>query len=274
MAKVSGGIDDTFLVLSSDALTDINLRKMIAFHKSKKALVTIALSMVTDPSHFGVAVLDKEGRIGAFTEKPKREEAPSKLANTGIYIFEPQILDMIPKGKFCDFGCDLFPKLIAKKAPIYGYQMVEYWSDVGGLIPYIKANYDAMMGNVRIFIPGKKVSSGVWVGKNCEIDESVEFEGCVIVGDRSEVRSGARLKNVVLGDRCLVGDESALEGSIVWSDTYISRKIRIKESVIGNWCHIGEGVIIDKDSIISNRCQIRKGTHIKETTRLKPNEIL
>ena len=274
MAKVGGGIKDTFLVLSSDALTDINLRKMIEFHKSKKALATIALSMVSDPSHFGVAVLDKNEKINAFVEKPKGKEAPSRLANTGIYIFEPEILDLIPKDKFYDFGSELFPKLIAKGAPVYGYQMVEYWSDVGGLIPYIKANYDAMMGNVRIFIPGKKVSSCVWTGKNCEIDDTVQFDGCVIVGDRCEIRGGAKLKNVVLGERSVVGTGSTIEGSIIWSDSFISHKTHIQESVIGNWCHIGEGTQVDRDSVISNRCQIRKATHIASGTRLKPNEIL
>jgi len=274
MAELAGGINETFVVLSSDALTDINLRQMVSYHKSKRALATVSLSPVTDPSNFGVVVMDKTGRISAFQEKPKREEALSNLVNTGIYIFEPEILDLIPPDKFYDFGSELFPKLVTEEERIFGYKMVEYWSDVGGLVPYIKANYDAMQGTVRIFIPGKKVSSSVWVGKNCEIDKTVKFEGCVIVGDRCEIRSGAYLKDVVLGDRCVVSHGANLEGSIIWSDSYISHNTRVFKSVIGNWCHIGEGVMVKGNSIISNRCQIRKGTHLTEGASLKPNEIL
>ncbi|MFA4966805.1 MAG: NDP-sugar synthase [Candidatus Margulisiibacteriota bacterium] len=274
MAELLGGLDDAFLVLSSDALTDINLRHMIAFHKKKKALATLALASMPDPSHFGVVTLDQNEKITAFMEKPKKEEAPGNLVNTGIYIFEPEILKMIPKGKFHDFGRELFPKLIAKKAPVYGYQMIGYWSDVGGLDAYIRANYEAMKGDVRVFIPGKKISSYGWAGKNSQIDESVKFDGCVIIGDRAEIRRGARLKDVVLGDRCVVGENSVINGSIIWSDSSLSKNSRIEKSVIGNWCRLGEGVEVQKNSIISNRCQIGQGIRIPEDTRLKPNEIL
>jgi len=273
MAKIAD-VTDTFVVLSSDALTDINLRKMIAFHRQKKALATLALLPVKEPSDFGVVVVDAHDRVTAFQEKPKRGEALSDLVNTGIYIFEPEILEMIPEGRFFDFGSELFPKLAREGKKIFGYKMVEYWSDVGGLAPYIKANYDAMQGTVRIFIPGKKVSSSVWVGKHCEIDESVQFEGCVIVGDRCEIRKGSHLKDAVLGDRCVVGQEVKIEGSIIWSDSYLSRHGSVLKSVIGNWCHIGEGVKISAHSIVSNRCQVRRGIHLAEDSRLKPNEIL
>lgn len=273
MARIAD-VRDTFVVLSSDALTDINLRRMIAVHNKKKALVTMALSPVPDPSEFGVVALDERDRITAFQEKPKKGKALSNLVNSGIYVFEPEVLDLIPEGRFSDFGSEIFPRLAKKKEGIFGYRMVEYWSDVGGLAPYIKANYDAMQGTVRIFIPGKKVSSYVWAGRHCEIDESVQFEGCVIVGDRCEIRRGSYLKDVVLGDRCVVGQEVKIEGSIIWSDSYLSRHGSVLKSVIGNWCHVGEGVKISAHSIVSNRCQVRRGIHLAEDSRLKPNEIL
>lgn len=273
MAKI-GGVKETFLVLSSDALTDINLRKMLEYHKKKKALATIALMPVAEPSEFGVVVTDAEHRVTAFQEKPKKEEALSDLVNTGIYIFEPEILQMIPDEQFHDFGKELFPQMVKKGVEMFGYKMVEYWSDVGGLAPYIQANYDAMQGNVRVLIPGKKVASHTWIGKNCEIDPSAKFEGDVIIGDRCQVKAGAVLKNVVLGDRSVVGHGTVLTDSIIWSDTFIGPNGRIASSVVGNWCHVGKETVVEPGSILSNRCIIRAGAILAPGCRLKPNEIL
>ena len=273
MAKI-GAVNDTFLVLSSDALTDINLKKLVAFHKSKKALATIALTAVEDTSEFGVVVLEDGGRVKAFQEKPKPGQALSNLVNTGIYVFEPEILEMIPPDQFFDFGRELFPKLVEKKDRIFGCRVVEYWSDVGGLSSYIRANYDAMQGNVQIVIPGKKIASHTWMGKNCQIDDSAKFEGDVIVGDGCVVGRGAVLKNVVLGDRSVIGPGAQMSDSIIWSDSFIGQNTSIEKSVVGNWCHVGREVKIAPDSIISNRCIIRAAAQLTEGTRLKPNEIL
>ncbi len=274
MAVLLGGLTETFLVLSSDAITDINLRKMLAFHKSKKALATVALSVVSDTTHFGIVGVDASDRIESFLEKPEKDKAPSNLANAGIYIFEPEIIDMIPRNHVYDFGKELFPRLMLKKAPVYGYKMVEYWSDVGGLSAYIRANQDAMRGLVRLFLPGKKISSTVWTGRHCEIDPSVILEGHVVIGEAVQIRRGAHLKDTVVGDRCVIGYDAKIGGSVIWSDSFVSRGSLINKSVVGNWCRIGEGVTIAGDSVIGNRCQIRKGTHIPEGSRLKPNEIL
>ena len=125
MAETIAKIDGTFVVLSSDALTDINLHRLTEFHKQKKALVTVALCQVGDVREFGVVIQDETGRITGFQEKPAPEAALSSLANTGIYVFEPEILKLIPDGPY-DFGRQLFPQLVAEKAAIYGYKMVEY----------------------------------------------------------------------------------------------------------------------------------------------------
>lgn len=274
MAEVAGGLDDTFVVLSSDALTDIDLRKLVAFHKKKGALATLALAPMQETEHFGVVDLDKDQRITAFFEKPKSGEAPSNLVNTGIYVFEPEILESIPQDRFFDFGKELFPRLAKEGAPLFGYKMIEYWSDVGNLKTYVKTNYDAMQGRVRIMVPGRKTSACVWIGKNCEIDPTVKFEGCVIVGDKCEIRKGAHLKDTVLGNMSVVSHNARLEGSIIWSDTFISQNAKIKGSVIGSWCRVGEGVTIEEDTVLSNRCAVLKGTHIFSNTHLKPNEVL
>lgn len=272
-------IKETFLVLSSDALTDINLHKIIEFHKKKKALATIALSLVEDVSDFGVVVIDKDNRIVGFQEKPKKEEvvaAPitseSRLVNAGIYVFEPEILNLIPDG-FHDFGKQLFPRLVEEKAPFCGYRMVEYWSDVGGLEKYIQSNYDAMKGLVRIHIPGKKVSRSSWIGERGKIDRSAHFEGSVIIGDRCSIGKNVYIKDAVIGDKCTLGDNSIVAGSVIWSDTVVESEVQISKSVIGNFCHIGQGSKIE-DGIAANCSIIRKGTQLPSSTRLEPNSIV
>ena len=267
-------MDDTFLVLSSDALTDINLRKFVDFHKKKNAIATIALSPVPDVENFGVVEIDNDKKILSFQEKPKQCEAKSNLVNTGIYIFEPEILDMIPSDTFYDFGKDLFPLLVEENKGIYGYEMLDYWSDVGNLSAYVQANYDAMEGKVRIIVPGKKTSACIWVGKNCKIDPTAKFEGCVIVGDRVEIRANSYVKDCVIGDMVVISSECEITKSVIWSDSFISRKAKINGSVIGNWCFIGEHVCLEEHSILSNRSKILKDTTLCSSAVLKPSEIL
>lgn len=274
MGRVVDKIDETFLVLSSDALTDINIRKLLKFHRQKKSLATLALYPVEEVDHFGVVEIDPDQKIIGFQEKPKESEAKSKLANAGIYLFEPEIFEMIPKDKFYDFGKNLFPMLVEKKLPIYGYQMIEHWSDVGTIAAYIKANQDVMGGLVRLIIPGEKKSSHVWVGKNPIIHPSVTFDGNVVVGDRCEIKEGSVIKDSVVGNMCVIGKESNLNGSIIWSDTFISKNVVVNGSVIGNWCKIEQGSKINQNSVISNRCQVKKDTTVPEGTTLKPLEIL
>ncbi|MBU0573921.1 MAG: NDP-sugar synthase [Candidatus Margulisbacteria bacterium] len=274
MARLVDNIDSTFIVLSSDALTDINLPRMIAFHKKNKALATIALYPVKDTSQFGVVLMDKKKKIIGFQEKPKKGEAKSNLVNAGIYILEPEVLDLIPQDKFFDFGHQVFPELVASQSAFYGFEMKGFWSDVGSLEQYIYANYEALRGRVNVQVPGKKLKARVRIGRNCQVHSGVRIEGDVIIGDRCVVRSGAILKNAIVGNMSVIGQGVHLDGSIIWSDTFISHNARISGSVIGNWCLIGESVAVGPNSVIGNRCLVRPGTEIKAATLLKPNEIV
>lgn len=272
MAQKVSGVDGTFLVLSSDALTSVNLKRLVEYHKQKKALATVALAKVTDVAEFGVAIQEADGKITGFQEKPQPEVALSDLANTGIYVFEPGILEMIPDG-FFDFGKELFPKLVKDKAPIYGYQMVEYWNDVGGLEKYIQSNYDAMKGALQISIPGKKVSSATWIGERENIDPSARFEGSVIIGDRCTIGKDVYIKDAVIGDKCVIEDGASITGSVVWSDVLVRSGTQIAGSVIGSFSHIGREVKIS-GSVIANRCVIRRSAEIAPGTRLQPDSMI
>ena len=264
---------NTFLVLSSDALTDINLKRIVNFHKKKKSLFTIALAEVDDVTEFGVVIQDADGRITGFQEKPQQEEAKSHLVNAGIYVIEPKILKMIPEG-FYDFGKQLFPRLVEEGAPIYGYPMVEYWSDVGGLDKYIQSSYDAMKGVVRINIPGRKVSRSTWVGAREKLDRSARFEGSVVIGDRCTIGSDVYIKDSVIGDKCVIGGGAIIVGSVLWSDVVVGQAAQISRSVIGSWSQIEEQALVSEGTVMSNRCMVRKGSQILPRTRLQPNSII
>ncbi|MCX5751200.1 MAG: NDP-sugar synthase [Candidatus Saganbacteria bacterium] len=251
------GIDETFIVISSDNLTDINIGKMVAYHKSKKALVTIALTEVEDVANYGVAVMNTDGRITGFQEKPAKEEAQSKWANAGIYIFEPEVLDLIPDGNFYDFGKELFPKLVEAQGSIFGYQMVEYWGDVGNIEAYLKTNADALQGLVCVKISGRKTAPDLYLGKGTKVHKSAIFEGVTFIGDRTDIGKNTKIIGTsVIGDMCIIGNDVVIKNSIIWPDTYIGPGSFIEESIVGSWCHLKEHTHLGKLTVLENRSNL------------------
>ncbi|MBI5400419.1 NDP-sugar synthase [Candidatus Saganbacteria bacterium] len=248
-------VKETFLVLSSDALTDINLQQLVDFHKSRRALVTMALSQVKETNHFGVVVGDGQGRITEFQEKSPSEKAKSNWVNTGIYVIEPPALALIPPGPY-DFGRQLFPRLAAAEAAIYGCQMNEYWSDVGNLNQYLQSNYDALQGRVHLHLP----------------ERSTHFAGTVI-GDHCQIGRDVYIKDSVIGDNCVIEDGAMITGSVIWSDTIIGAESVVDRTVVGSWCHLEAGVKVEAGAVIANRSLIHKGRLVPAGARLEPNSI-
>lgn len=275
MAKLAGGVNGAFVVLSSDALTDIDLHDLIAFHRKKKAMATIALYSVLDTSQFGVVVLDHDSRVTAFQEKPLPGKALSNLANTGIYIFEPEILDMIPKNQFHDFGKELFPRFVEEKLHVYGHEMTQYWSDVGGIEQYVAANSDALEGKIKIPRPeGRRVKDG-WISASAKLGKHVELKGPVLIGEKVKIGDGVQLIGpAIIGDKCVIGDGAKISRSTIWSDTYIGRNSVLDESIIGSWCYIGDKVSVGSGCVMSNRCRLSEGVIVEEKVMLKPDSHL
>src|SRR5438045_4910586 len=148
----AGRLDDTFLVISGDALCDLDLTKLIEFHREKHASVTIGLKSVDNPLEFGIVVTDDEGRIERFLEKPSWGQVFSDTINTGIYVVEPEVLRHVPTDRPYDFSTELFPLLLEMGRPMYGYVMDGYWQDIGNLDQFRQANFDALDGRVRLKI--------------------------------------------------------------------------------------------------------------------------
>jgi len=181
-------LDKSFLVISGDLLTDFDLLKAIDFHKRQRAVATMVLTHVENPLPFGIVITDKDGRINRFMEKPGWGEVFSDTINTGIYILEPEVLDMIPPNQEFDFSKDLFPVLLEKKKALYGYIADGYWKDVGSLEEYRQANMDILNGKVKVNIPGEEAGKGgVWLGKDAKVDFTCKLEQSVVVGANCKI---------------------------------------------------------------------------------------
>lgn len=233
--------DGTFIVLMGDLLTDTNLSEIIKAHKEKKALATIGIKRVDDVSQFGVVLTNKDGFITGFQEKPEPQEALSDLASTGIYVLEPEVFNHIPKEGFFGFGKQLFPLLVKLGLPVLGYEITDYWSDVGTIKQYRVSNFDALEGKVKLRMPGSHTDSG-YMGKNAYIADNVRITGNLMLGANSRIESGAKISgNVIIGDNCVVGANAELRDTVVWSDSNIEPGVSLTHCVIGHNCVVKNG---------------------------------
>jgi mannose-1-phosphate guanylyltransferase / phosphomannomutase len=184
---------DPFIVISGDALTDIDLTHVIEFHRSKGAAVTIALKSMPDPLEFGVVITDGNGRIERFLEKPSWGQVFSDTINTGIYVVEPEVLSHIPEGAPFDFSSELFPLLMEKGYPLYGCVVDGYWCDVGSFESYMQAHRDVLDGEAKVFIPGVQTRERVWIDEGARIEPGVVIGDKVVIGPNVTLRAGAHV---------------------------------------------------------------------------------
>jgi mannose-1-phosphate guanylyltransferase/phosphomannomutase len=244
--------DETFIVVGGDDLADIDLGRLMKTHRDKKALSTIALSLVDDPSEYGIVLMNEEGRITRFLEKPKGEVIFSNTANTGVYVFEPELFELIPRNTFYLFGKNFFPQMLAQGRPLYGHLTASYWKDVGNLQVYRDTHLDAMAGRVYINFPTHEKRKYVWIGEDVEIDPSAEIEYPVVIGNNCRIEAGAKvMENSVLGDNCVVETGAVVKQSILWEGANIMRDTWIERCVVGKNCKVKtnaaifDGVIVD-----------------------------
>jgi mannose-1-phosphate guanylyltransferase len=214
---------EPFLVISGDALTDIDLSAFATRHRETGGIATLAVKKVSDTREYGVVLHDREGRITGFQEKPSPEEALSDLGNCGIYIFEPEIFDHFPERPFVDWAQDVFPALLENDIPFHIHEVGEYWNDVGSLGELRQGTFDALAGKLRLQVEGTELAPGVTVAEGSTLPASVEIEGPVWVGRDVQVGDGARLTGpVVLGDGVGVGEHAQLRESIVFPGTEVA----------------------------------------------------
>ena len=268
------GAGGTFLILSGDALTDIELGALLAFHRAKGALATIATRRVQDTTKFGVVVSDAAGRITSFQEKPKPEEALSQCANTGIYVCEPALLARIPADTFYDFGSQLFPALAAEGAPFYAWETGSYWEDVGSLAQYRLSNYDVLDGKVKVALPGEPTDFGAQ-GVEVQRDAAARIEGRAVLGDGVNLAAGSALSGrCALGDGVAVGAKARLHDAIVWAGTQLGPEVRLEGCVVGARCQIAEGAFVGTGAIISDDVVVEAGGRVEPGVVVGPGKLV
>src|SRR5437763_44873 len=235
----SDRLDETFLVISGDALCDIDLGALVAFHREKGAAVTIGLKSVDNPLEFGIVVTDEDGKVERFLEKPSWGQVFSDTINTGIYVLEPEVLKHIPTDRPYDFSKELFPLLLEMGRPIYGHVFDGYWQDIGNLDQYRQANFDALEERVRLEIPGIRIRGNVWLGDGVDLDDLDAIEGPAYLGNYCRIARGARVgPYTVLSTSVTVRERGRVVRSTVDAASYVGRRTEPAGAIVGRGCDL------------------------------------
>lgn len=266
---------EEFMIVSGDLVTDFDFNEIIAFHKKKHSKLTITLTPVADPLQFGVVITSPEGKIQKFLEKPSWSEVFSDTINTGIYILAPEILDYIPANTNYDFGKELFPALMKDNVTLWGPIMRGYWRDVGNPESYREVQKDILNGMVKLSLRGEQRvvnEANVYIEDGATIDESVTFEGTVVVGSNATIRAGAKLKNSVIGSNTTIDTKAELADCTVWEDVFIGSDSNIENSVICAKVEIGKEVKIPFGAIIAEASDIGDMTSFEKDIVVWPEK--
>jgi mannose-1-phosphate guanylyltransferase/phosphomannomutase len=268
---------ERFVVISGDVLTDFDLSEAIAFHEKNKAQATMILTRVENPLAFGVVITGPDGKIQRFLEKPTWGEVFSDTVNTGIYILEPEVLDLIPDKEEYDFSKNLFPLMLQMGMPLYGFVAQGYWADIGNLDQYRLAHQDVFAGKVDVSIQGSRlnrVGKEIWAGEKSSIDSTAQLTGTVVVGRNCNVGKNAKITNSVLGDGCQVGEGAVLTNAILWRNVALEAGAQARECVIASGTDVREKAAIFEGVIVSDNCTIGKEAVIKAGVKVWPNKVV
>jgi mannose-1-phosphate guanylyltransferase/phosphomannomutase len=264
-------LDDTFLVISGDALCDVDLGALVRAHKERGAAVTIGLKSVDNPLEFGIVVTDEDGRIERFLEKPSWGQVFSDTINTGIYVLEPEVLRHVPTNRPYDFSKELFPLLLEMGRPLYGYVLDGYWQDIGNLDQFRQANFDALDERVRLNIPGIRLRGNLWVGEGVEIDDVEGVEGPAFIGNYCRVSRDASVgAYTVLSNSVTVRERARIARSVVDASTHVGRSSLVEGAIVGRSCDIRDHVRIQEGAAIGDDVTIGSEATVMPGVRIYP----
>jgi mannose-1-phosphate guanylyltransferase / phosphomannomutase len=267
----SNRLDDTFLVISGDGLCDIDLTKLVDFHREKGAAVTIGLKSVANPLEFGIVVTDDEGRIERFLEKPSWGQVFSDTINTGIYVLEPEVLRHVPKDRPFDFSTELFPLLLEMGRPLYGYVCDGYWQDIGNLDQYRQANFDALDEVVQLSISGIRLRGNIWIGEGVEIDDLEGVEGPAFIGNYCRISPDASVGPYsVLSASVTLRERARIARAVIDASTHIGRNAVIEGAVVGRSCDIRSHVRVHEGAAIGDEVVLESQSEVMPGVRIYP----
>jgi len=264
-------LDERFLVISGDVLTDIDLGAIVRFHQEKGALATLALHSVPDPLEFGIVITREDGSIERFLEKPTWGQVFSDTINTGIYVLEPDVFDYIPGEGASDFSGDVFPAVLAAGRPIYGCVADGYWEDVGTTEAYLKAHDDVLDQRVRVKIDGFPLRPGVWLGKGSTVDPAAEVVGPALIGPNCSVGPGAVVgQYAVLGANVRIAEAAEVRHSTLGDNCYVGAGARVEGAAVARACDLREGSRCEPGAVLGENCLIGAGAEVKAGVKVYP----
>ncbi len=275
--KAEEHLNETFIVVSGDIITDFDFREIAGSHEFRRAKVTITLTSVSNPLQFGIVITDKDGRILKFLEKPGWGEVFSDTVNTGIYMMEPEILDFIPPNVPFDFSKDLFPLLMEKGVEMFGFHAVGYWKDVGNPDAYREVHQDILQGRVKLQVPGKlvKYPQGVlFLQGEAEVPRSTKIKGTVVIGGEAKIGEGSILENTVVGEHAEVGRRCTLRETIIWSRAKLGDDVKMRNCVVCSMSEVGNGVTALKGAVIAEKVKIEDGVQITKDVVIWPEKFV
>jgi len=278
---VEDHLDDTFLVVSGDAITDFDLQAAVAFHRQKKALATLVLYRVPNPLEYGVIILDEEGRVRQFQEKPGWGEVMSDTVNTGLYILEPRVLDYLEPGVPFDFSQNLFPLLLERGEPLYGYVAGGYWCDIGDVQEYMRATRDVLEGRVNLPPIGQHIGGGIWVEDDVEIAPDAQLYGPIFLGRGVKIKGAVVIRGpTVIREYTVVDNRAQIERSVIWRNCYIGEGAEVHGAIIQRQCNIKshamlfDGVVVGDNSVIGQGAILHAGVRIWPDKEIEPGAVV
>ncbi len=266
-------LQEPFLVISGDALTDFDLSAIIESHQRRRAMATLTLAHVANPLEYGVITTNESGHIEKFLEKPSWGEVFSDTINTGIYVLDPKVFSYFEKDKPFDFSQELFPMMLAKGDPIFGYIAEGYWCDVGNLAEYMRANADVLQGQVNLPIPGEDIGGGVWVEEGVDIAPSAQIFGPAYIGHNARIKEGV----IVHGPSCvgsytILDDYAQIDRSVIWNNSYIGERAELRGALVGASTSVKSRAVMFEGAVIGDHSVINENAIVQPGVKIWPNK--
>jgi len=268
-------LTERFLVISGDVLTDIDLTSMLQFHEKNNALATLALCAVENPLEFGIVITREDGSIERFLEKPGWGQVFSDTINTGIYVLEPEIFDVIPEGRAVDFSAEVFPAVLEAGGPIFGYVANGYWEDVGTTAAYLKAHEDILDGKVAVDISGFELQPGVWLGKGSSVEPSAVLGGPAFIGENCTIDEDAVIgAYTTIGANTRIAERAEVRHSVIGENSYVGQAARVEGSVLGRSCDLRRGARCEPGSVVGEGCLIGAHAQVRGGVKVYPYKVV
>ena len=264
--NAEGYLDESFLMLNGDIFTDLDITAMIDFHRQSRAVATIAVTPVEDPTAYGLIETDAKGKISRFLEKPSWEQVTTNMINAGIYVLEPEVLARIPPGKQVSIERETFQQLLADKEAMYAYSASAYWLDMGTPEKYLRLNHDLLTG---------KALSPINIGGDdkSRIDPSADIRAPVLIGEGCVIGRGVKIKGpAVLGAECRVDEGATIEGAVLWNNVRVGTKAVLRNCVAASYSEVHKESEVPDNCVLGDKVVVGKNNKLAEGTRLRPDK--